>query len=92
MYFILNVTRLERKLKDEKETRNTLEQYTRKDNIKIFNLQVQGDKEGEKAEETEVLVLELIHRDLGLTSIGLEHISIAHRRGPFRRQNRPVVV
>lgn len=85
------VSRLEKRLKEEKENRNTLEQYTRKENIKISNLQ--GDKENETAEETEKLVLNLLHKELQLTSIKSDDISIAHRIGPFRKQqNRPVIV
>ncbi|KAL8620531.1 hypothetical protein ACOMHN_066954 [Nucella lapillus] len=85
------VERLEKKVKEGKEMRNNLEQYTRKDNIKIINLQ--GDKPKETSDETEKRVVDFLHSQLGLTTITSDHISIAHRVGPYRQsQNRPIIV
>ncbi|KAL8608721.1 hypothetical protein ACOMHN_067673 [Nucella lapillus] len=85
------VERLEKKVKEGKEMRNNLEQYTRKDNIKIINLQ--GDKPRETSDETEKRVVDFLHSQLGLTTITSDHISIAHRVGPYRQsQNRPIIV
>ncbi|KAL8599237.1 hypothetical protein ACOMHN_007953 [Nucella lapillus] len=82
---------LKKRLGEERELRNNLEQYTRRDNIKIVNLP--GDTVKETAEETEKLVLIFLHRQMGLTSVTNEHISIAHRVGPCRQsQNRPVII
>ncbi|KAL8615850.1 hypothetical protein ACOMHN_058917 [Nucella lapillus] len=85
------VERLEKKVKEGKEMRNNLEQYTRKDNIKIINLQ--GDKPRETSDETEKRVVDFLHSQLGLTTITSDHISIAHRMGPYiQSQNRPIIV
>ncbi|KAL8603177.1 hypothetical protein ACOMHN_032623 [Nucella lapillus] len=85
------VKRLEKKVKEGKEMRNNLEQYTRKDNIKIINLQ--GDKPRVTSDETEKRVVDFLHSQLGLPTITSDHISIAHRVGPYRQsQNRPIIV
>ncbi|KAL8613743.1 hypothetical protein ACOMHN_029600 [Nucella lapillus] len=71
--------------------RNNLEQYTRKDNIKIINLQ--RDKPRETSDETEKRVVDFLHSQQGLTTITSDHIIIAHRVGPYRQsQNRPIIV
>ena len=82
---------LERQIKTEKELRNNLEQYTRKNNIKIINLPF--DCEAENSELTEQKVIALFQHKLGLSSFSPNFISVAHRIGRFRRDNnRPVLV
>ena len=85
-----DIERLEKKLKTEKEMRNNLEQYTRKDNLKIFNLP--GDCKTETSDVTEKKVVELIQKELKLLSFQQDHISVAHRVGVYRNNNRPVIV
>ena len=84
--------KLNKKIRAEKELRNSLEQYTRRDNFKIINLP--GDHEKETQEETESKVLSLVRqKKLGLTSFASGHISTTHRVGKYTQgRNRPVVV
>ena len=85
------ISRLNKTVKAERELRNSLEQYTRKDNFKIINLPKDSDKE--TTDETETKVVELIQTKLGIASFSPEHISVAHRVGKFSQgQNRPVIV
>ena len=83
--------RLERQLSRETELRNTLEQYTRKDNIKIINFP--NDSDTETADSTEKKVLDFMQNTPGLRNFTAHYVSVAHRVGKYRqKQNRPVIV
>ena len=86
-----DVERLERQLSRETELRNTLEQYTRKDNIKIINFP--NDSDTETADDTEKKVLDFMQNTPGLRNFTAHYVSVAHRVGKYRqKQNRPVIV
>ena len=75
----------------ETELRNTLEQYVRKDDIKITNFL--NDSDTETADDTEKKVLVFMQNTPGLRNFTADHISVAHRLGKYRqKQNRPVIV
>ena len=69
---------------------NDLEQYSRRNNIRIFGLKDQDRKE--TAQTTEKQVIETIRNKLDLT-VHPKDIQIAHRTGSFRSESdRPVIV
>ncbi|GFS11139.1 LINE-1 type transposase domain-containing protein 1, partial [Elysia marginata] len=74
-----------------KNQQNELEQYTRKNNIRVFGLR---DKvKFEEVEDTTSLVLDLFRGRLGLTHFDPQTIDVAHRIGPFKIEyNRAVIV
>ncbi|KAL8575858.1 hypothetical protein ACOMHN_014863 [Nucella lapillus] len=59
----------------------------------LLDTKVGRDKPRETSDETEKRVVDFLHGQLGLTTITSDHISIAHRVGPYRQsQNRPIIV
>ncbi|GFS09554.1 LINE-1 type transposase domain-containing protein 1 [Elysia marginata] len=74
-----------------KNQQNELEQYTRKNNIRVFGLR---DKvKFEEVEDTTSLVLDLFRGRLGLTHFDPQTIDVAHRIGPFKKEyDRAVIV
>ena len=75
----------------ETELRNTLEQYSRKDDVKIINFL--NDSDTETADDTEKKVLVFMQNTPGLRNFTADHISVAHGVGKYRqKQNRPVIV
>lgn len=88
---VFEMSCLEKQIMQEREARNTLEQYTRKENFKIVNLP--GDAANETTQETECRVLHLVQKTLGVASFLPSSVSIAHRVGKFvDGKNRPVIV
>ena len=68
-----------------------MEQYTRKDNIKIINFP--NDSDTETADDTEKKVLDFMQNTLGLRNFTAPYVSVAHRVGKYRQKlNRPVIV
>ena len=69
---------------------NALEQYGRRNNVRITGLN--NDKEGETAFETIDKVLKVVNKDLKMP-VGPQDIDIAHRIGPFdSHKTRPIIV
>lgn len=66
---------------------DTLEQYTRRDNIRITGVEEEGD---ETEEVLEAKIIELAN-DMGVV-LKTDDISIAHRLGKPQGKNRPVIV
>ena len=72
--------KLEVLLKEEREAVRELEQYGRRDNIKIYGLREGGRGDSETAEETIEAVKELFKEKLGVT-VEKQDIANAHRLG-----------
>ena len=85
------VKTLKTMLDKEKEHRNELEQYQRRDCVRFLG--VGPDQGQESTEECESKILAIINNDLGLGHIHPSDISIAHRVG-VRSNNkiRPIIV
>ena len=75
----VDVERLERQLSRETELRNTIEQYTHKDNIKIITFP--NDSDTETADDTGKKVLDFMQNTLGLRNFTAGYISVAYRVG-----------
>ena len=70
---------------------NDLEQYSRKNNLRIFGILDKDRKE--TSAKTEQLVLKLFKEKLGILWINANNIEIAHRTGRFvEGSNRPIIV
>ena len=70
---------------------NDLEQYSRKNNVRVFGI---PDKDrGEKAHQSEQLVLNLFKEKLGINWLNHDNIEIAHRTGQYsEKSNRAIIV
>ena len=68
---------------------NDIEQYTRRNNIRIYG--VDDSNKDETAEETVGEVLKLLDRDLNL-SLHPRDINIAHRIGQFQKDGNRVII
>ena len=71
---------------------NDLEQYTRRNNLRIFGIQeVSGD--WETSSQSEEKIIDLIQQKLNLPHITSDHIEACHRVGRYREgKNRPIIV
>jgi outer membrane murein-binding lipoprotein Lpp len=69
-----------------------LEQYSRRNSVRIFGIAEKTDNLDE-GEDTIDKVIQLIDGHLGLANIRREHIDVAHRVGPIVENNpRPIIV
>ena len=81
---------INKEIEDRKEKLNDLEQYGRRNNIRITGIPF--DKENETAYETTDNVLRLLNEKLDM-EVGYQDIDIAHRLGKYKKDaKRPVIV
>ena len=76
-----DVTTLRNRLDVERERRNDLEQYGRRENLRFVKLG--PDSSSETTTQCEDKVLAIINEKLKLGHITKQHISVAHRVGQF---------
>ena len=84
------VEKLRKTVERERELRNDLEQYQRRDSLRFLG--VGPDRGRETTKECEEKVLAIINEDLGLNHILATDISIAHRVGMRQNRPRPIIV
>ena len=85
------MTTLRNKLDVERERRNDLEQYGRRENLRFVKLG--PDSSSETTTQCEDKVLAIINEKLKLGHITKQHISVAHRVGQFSKgYQRQVIV
>ena len=86
-----DVTTLRNRLDVERERRNDLEQYGRRENLRFVKLG--PDSSSETTTQCEDKVLAIINEKLKLRHITKQHISVAHRVGQFSKgYQRQVIV
>ncbi|XP_060578456.1 uncharacterized protein LOC132735517 [Ruditapes philippinarum] len=81
--------RVRRETETNDRVLNDLEQYSRRNNIRIYG--VPGDSEKQSSQETTTKVVSLLNEKLSM-SITEENIDIAHRLGQYKGKDRPVIV
>ncbi len=84
------VQRLQKTVEKEREFRNDLEQYQRRDSLRFLGVGPDGGRE--TADDCEEKVLAIINDELGLNHILSADISIAHRIGVRFIKPRPILV
>ena len=84
------VEKLRKTVERERELRNDLEQYQRRDSLRFLG--VGPDRGRETTKDCEEKVLAIINEDLGLNHILATDISIAHRVGMRENRPRPIIV
>ena len=86
-----DIEQLQHGVTAEREKRNELDQYGRREMLRVVNL---GPDNGsrERDAECEDMVLQMIHGNLGLQHISRQHISVAHRVGKFNKGYRRQVI
>ena len=82
--------KLRKTVERERELRNDLEQYQRRDSLRFPG--VGPDRGREITKDCEEKVLAIINEDLGLNHILATDISIAHRVGMRENRPRPIIV
>ena len=86
-----DVTTLRNRLDVERERRNDLEQYGRRENLRFVKLG--PDSSSETTTQFEDKVLAIINEKLKLRHVMKQHISVAHRVGQFSKgYQRQVIV
>ena len=84
------VQRLQKTVEKEREFRNDLEQYQRRDSLRFLGVGPDGGRE--TADDCEEKVLAIINDELGLNHILSADISIARRVGVRNTKPRPIIV
>ena len=84
------VEKLRKTVERERELRNDLEQYQRRDSLRFLG--VGSDRGRETTKDCEEKVLAIINEDLGLNHILATDISIAYRVGMRENRPRPIIV
>ncbi|GFR68280.1 hypothetical protein ElyMa_002017100 [Elysia marginata] len=82
------VERSTNQVTETKEENNSLEQYTRKNNIRVLGVK---DSEKEHPEETEKIIANLFKKHLGI-KVNDTDIEIAHRLGRFRKESERSII
>ena len=86
-----DVITLRNRLEDERERRNELDQYGRRENLRYVKLGPYSSREN--MTQCEEKVLAVIQEKLKLGRITRQHISVAHRVGQYSRgYQRQVIV
>ena len=86
----VEVTQLKKEMARERERRNNLEQYQRRDCLRFLGVGPDAGRETEL--DTEKTVLAVINSDLKLDHISSNDISIAHRVGQRTTKPRAIIV
>lgn len=81
--------KIRQEAEEHEKITNDMEQYSRRNNIRIFG--VPDDIDRQTSQQTTSQVVQLLNKHLSV-SITEENIDIAHRLGKFNGKNRPVIV
>ena len=84
-----DIKSLKKEIERERELRNDLEQYQRRDSVRFLGVPDEGKETPKQCEEK---VLDIIHNVLGLDYIQHSDISVAHRVGVRESKPRPIIV